>query len=198
MGASSVLCREPVASTPMCEDKAMNTQAIKEEPRKSRLGNTVEFHEVRFRRRVGDRPEAGRICAGTGGDPDRPGRPRAVAASLDGTSADDALWLDHELNAVRHFGRSLLWLHHDLRQRRERVGHPGGPHGHFDHGGGFPIRIGTQTVGAIGVSGLPHEEDHRLIVQALSAVMPGAEGLGQSGPDGAGRRRRRGPFQIVI
>jgi uncharacterized protein (UPF0303 family) len=104
------------------------------------------------------------------------------AASLDGTSADNALWLDHKLNAVKHFGRSSLWLHHNLRAKgRTLADIPAGRMAIVDHGGGFPIRIGTQTVGAIGVSGLPHEEDHRLIVQALSAVILGAEEFERSG-----------------
>ena len=91
------------------------------------------------------------------------------AASLDGTSADNALWLDHKLNAVKHFGRSSLWLHHNLRAKGKVLAEiPAGRMAMADHGGGFPIRIGSQTIGAIGVSGLPHEEDHRLIVRALS------------------------------
>ena len=90
------------------------------------------------------------------------------AAALDGTSADNALWLDLKLNAVKHFGRSSLWLHHNLRAKGKVLAEiPAGRMPMADHGGGFPIRIGSQTVGAIGVSGLPHEEDHRLIVHAL-------------------------------
>jgi uncharacterized protein (UPF0303 family) len=91
------------------------------------------------------------------------------AASLDGTSADNALWLDLKLNAVKHFGRSSLWLHHNLRAKGKVLTEiPAGRLPMADHGGGFPIRIGTQTLGGIGVSGLPQEEDHRLIVQTLS------------------------------
>jgi uncharacterized protein (UPF0303 family) len=91
------------------------------------------------------------------------------AASLDSTSADNALWLDLKLNAVKHFGRSSLWLHHNLRAKGKVLTEiPVGRLPMADHGGGFPIRIGTQTLGGIGVSGLPHEDDHRLIVQTLS------------------------------
>jgi uncharacterized protein (UPF0303 family) len=92
------------------------------------------------------------------------------AAALDGTSVDNALWLDLKLNAVKHFGRSTLWLHHNLRAKGKSLAEiPAGRLPMVDHGGGFPIRIGSQVVGAIGVSGMPHEEDHRLIVEALSA-----------------------------
>ena len=39
-------------------------------------------------------------------------------------------------------------------------------------GGGFPIRLkGTGIIGAVAVSGLPHREDHQLIVEALSEYL---------------------------
>lgn len=94
------------------------------------------------------------------------------AASLDGTSADNEIWLDLKMRAVKQFGHSSLWLHHHLRARgRTLADVPSVLQPMADHGGGFPIRIGAQVVGAIGVSGLPHEEDHRLIVQALEKVL---------------------------
>jgi uncharacterized protein (UPF0303 family) len=69
------------------------------------------------------------------------------AASLDGTSADNALWLDHKLNAVRHFGRSSLWLHHNLRAKGRTLSDiPAGRMAIVDHGGGFPIRIQCHQV----------------------------------------------------
>ena len=41
-----------------------------------------------------------------------------------------------------------------------------------DKGGGFPIRLaGTGVIGYVCVSGLPHEEDHALIVDALRGVL---------------------------
>ena len=39
-------------------------------------------------------------------------------------------------------------------------------------GGGFPIHVlGTGIVGAVACSGLPHEEDHRLLVDSIRAVL---------------------------
>ena len=40
------------------------------------------------------------------------------------------------------------------------------------HGGAFPILLrGTGCIGTVAVSGLPQLEDHRLVVEALEAVL---------------------------
>ncbi|HYD98471.1 MAG TPA: heme-binding protein [Alphaproteobacteria bacterium] len=92
------------------------------------------------------------------------------SAALDGTAPDNDVWLAMKFAAVRQFGRSTLWLHHHLRARGRTLAETISVHQPMaDHGGGFPIRIGGQVVGAIGVSGLPHEDDHRMIVDALEA-----------------------------
>ncbi|MGK9169736.1 heme-binding protein [Inquilinus limosus] len=96
------------------------------------------------------------------------------AAALDGTSADNQVWLDLKSAAVRQFGRSSLWLHHRLKARgRTLADSPSIRTPMADHGGAFPIRIGAQVVGVIGVSGLPHEDDHRLITSAIEAWKTG-------------------------
>ena len=39
-------------------------------------------------------------------------------------------------------------------------------------GGGFPITVaGTGIIGSVACSGLPHEEDHRLLVTAISSML---------------------------
>ena len=39
-------------------------------------------------------------------------------------------------------------------------------------GGGFPITVaGTGVIGAVACSGLPHEEDHRLLVDSISELL---------------------------
>lgn len=100
-----------------------------------------------------------------------------LAAALDGTSVNNAAWLDLKLNAVKHFGRSTLWLHHSLRAKGRTLEDIPTARlaSMIDHGGGFPIRIGRQVVGAIGVSGLKHEQDHQLIIDALTTSAPRQE-----------------------
>ncbi len=102
------------------------------------------------------------------------------AAALDGTTADNQVWLDLKSAAVRQFGHSTLWLHHRLKARgRTLAESPSVRTPMIDHGGGFPIRIGAQVVGFIGVSGLPHEDDHRLITSAIEQYKAGQAGTGR-------------------
>jgi uncharacterized protein (UPF0303 family) len=93
------------------------------------------------------------------------------AAAQDGTSADNALWLDLKLATVRHFGHSSLWLHHANRAKGRTLADVPAARtvAMADHGGGFPLRIGGQVVGGIAVSGLSHEDDHRLVAAAIAA-----------------------------
>lgn len=39
------------------------------------------------------------------------------------------------------------------------------------HGGGFPLFVADKFVGAVFVSGIPHEEDHALLVEALTSAL---------------------------
>lgn len=50
------------------------------------------------------------------------------------------------------------------------------PNMYSEHGGGFPIRIkDTGVIGTITVSGLPHLEDHQLIIDGLEEFFNSAE-----------------------
>ena len=90
----------------------------------------------------------------------------------EGTMPDNGLWMQRKRNTVdlMHMSslRFMAWLEvngWDLTDRkldaREYVA----------CGGGFPINIrGTGTVGSICVSGLPHFQDHQLIVDTLTEL----------------------------
>ncbi|WP_179504973.1 MULTISPECIES: heme-degrading domain-containing protein [unclassified Sphingomonas] len=94
------------------------------------------------------------------------------ACLLPGASADNSEWLRRKLALVMRFERCTYVL--GLTFRRE----PGlfERHGldlrdHIADGGGVPIRLaGTGTIGALGISGLPQEDDHRLAIEALGAL----------------------------
>lgn len=91
-------------------------------------------------------------------------------ASLAGATPDNDVWIERKSRtAQRYYEPSLLV------GLRGRVG--GGrleDNGWFDerlyasHGGAFPIHVnGTGVVATVTVSGLPQQEDHDLVVEAL-------------------------------
>lgn len=46
------------------------------------------------------------------------------------------------------------------------------PNDYATLGGGFPITVaGTGIIGSVACSGLPHEQDHKLLVTAISSVL---------------------------
>lgn len=92
------------------------------------------------------------------------------AGAQDGTSPDNQLWLGLKGAVVRRFGKSSLWLHHDLRAKQRTVDDiKPGPEPLADHGGAVPLILGGRAVGLVGVSGLPHEDDHAVAIAALRA-----------------------------
>ena len=75
---------------------------------------------------------------------------------------------------VRHFGHSSF--HERLRHEEAGTSFAEATSLHFPeyapHGGGFPLLVaGTGVVGVVLVSGLPQEQDHALIVEALEAFL---------------------------
>ncbi|WP_323039258.1 heme-binding protein [Gemmobacter sp.] len=103
------------------------------------------------------------------------GRRTVVQLAMDGTAEDNARFLDLKLNTVFNTGHSSLWWHHQLRVTGRQLKDViwASPQEVIDFGGGVPLFAGPALVGAVAVSGLPHEEDHRLIVAAMTARMAG-------------------------
>lgn len=91
-------------------------------------------------------------------------------ASLRGTSADNDEWVKRKVRLVYRFGHSSFYMGQLLKSKGKRIEEayllPESEYG--PHGGCFPIIVkGTGMVGTITVSGLPQEEDHKLVVQAI-------------------------------
>jgi uncharacterized protein (UPF0303 family) len=94
--------------------------------------------------------------------------------ALRGASADNDQWILRKTRTADRFGTSsyLVGLQFladgttfDASSRLDRDTYAG-------HGGAFPITLaGTGPVGTVAVSGLPHAEDHALIVEALEAYL---------------------------
>ena len=87
--------------------------------------------------------------------------------ALAGTAADNDEWIERKNRVVRRFGHSSLYM-------RAAEGEAFAENYLLDptvfaaHGGAFPIIVrDVGVVGTVTVSGLPQEEDHRLVVSVL-------------------------------
>ena len=101
------------------------------------------------------------------------GRRTVVQLAMDGTAEDNARFLDLKINTVFNTGHSSLWWHHNLRATGRLLKDViwASPREVIDFGGGMPLFAGDALVGVVAVSGLAHEDDHRLIVDAMKARM---------------------------
>jgi len=91
-------------------------------------------------------------------------------ASLRGTSADNDEWVKRKVRLVYRFGHSSFYIGQLLKSKGKNVEEVYliSENDYAPHGGCFPIIIkDTGMVGAITVSGLPQEEDHKLVVQVI-------------------------------
>jgi uncharacterized protein (UPF0303 family) len=95
------------------------------------------------------------------------GEQRLFHAALAGSAADNDAWIERKNRVVRRFGHSSFYMgvssdgsfnDQFLLDEREFAA----------HGGAFPVIVrDVGVVGTVTVSGLPQEEDHRLVVSVL-------------------------------
>ena len=95
-------------------------------------------------------------------------------ASRPGTTADNDEWVNRKVRLVNRFGHSSFYIGQLLKSEGKRIDEmfllPESEYA--PHGGCFPIIIkGTGVVGTITVSGLPQEDDHKVVVQALRSYL---------------------------
>jgi uncharacterized protein (UPF0303 family) len=91
-------------------------------------------------------------------------------ASLPGTSSDNDEWIKRKVRLTYRFEHSSFYIGQLLKHKGKRLEEayliPESEYA--PHGGCFPVIVkGTGMVGTITVSGLPQEEDHKLVVQAI-------------------------------
>ncbi len=95
-------------------------------------------------------------------------------ASLPGTSADNDEWIKRKVRLVYRFGHSSFYMGQLLKQMGKSIEEAFliSESEFAPHGGSFPVIIkGTGMVGTITVSGLPQEEDHKLVVETIRAFL---------------------------
>jgi uncharacterized protein (UPF0303 family) len=95
-------------------------------------------------------------------------------AGLRGTSPDNDEWVKRKVRLVYRFGHSSFYMGQMLKNKGKTIeqSYLVSESEYAPHGGCFPIIVkGTGMVGTITVSGLPQEEDHKLVVQSIRAFL---------------------------
>ena len=98
------------------------------------------------------------------------GQHQLFHASLRGTSADNDEWVKRKVRLVHRFGHSSFYMGQLLKSKGKRIeeAYLISESEYAAHGGCFPILVKDMgMIGTITVSGLPQEEDHKLVVQAI-------------------------------
>lgn len=102
------------------------------------------------------------------------GEQRVVHVALPGASATNDDWLARKFRAVAKHNCSSWAL--ACAQRGEQTDYfTAGGYLRSDialAGGAVPLRVRGSLIGAVGVSGLPEEDDHRFVIDALRAFVP--------------------------
>ena len=90
-----------------------------------------------------------------------------------GTTLNNAVWMDKMFATVRRMEKSTLLLYSDLKKTEETLEDVGLDSKEFScMGGGFPVRVEeVGVIGAILVSNQSHFINHDIIVKALSRYL---------------------------
>lgn len=91
--------------------------------------------------------------------------------AMSGTSPDNDEWIKRKNRVVNRFGHSSFYMGCLYRSQGTTIDekHLLDPREFAPHGGAFPIIIrNVGPVGTVTASGLPQEEDHKLVVRVLS------------------------------
>lgn len=102
------------------------------------------------------------------------GQQQLFHASMPGTAADNDEWIKRKVRLVNRFGHSSFYMGQLLKHKGKTIeqSYLISESEFAAHGGCFPIIVkGTGMVGTITVSGLPQEEDHKLVVESIRAFI---------------------------
>ena len=102
------------------------------------------------------------------------GQHQLFHASMPGTATDNDEWVKRKVRLVNRFGHSSFYMGQLLKHKGKTIEQSYLiPESEFAaHGGCFPIIVkGTGMVGTVTVSGLPQEEDHKLVVESIRTFL---------------------------
>lgn len=95
-------------------------------------------------------------------------------AALRGSAPDNDEWAKRKARAVIRFGHSSFYMGELLKSRNQTIEKNYlVPESEIaPHGGSFPVIIkGTGVIGTITVSGLPSQDDHKLVVEGIRSYL---------------------------
>ena len=95
-------------------------------------------------------------------------------AALRGTSPDNDEWVKRKVRTVYRFGHSSFYIGQSLKSKGKTIeqSYLVSESEYAPHGGCFPVIVkDTGIVGTVTVSGLPQEEDHKLVVEAIRSYL---------------------------
>jgi len=90
-----------------------------------------------------------------------------------GTTADNAGWIVRKRAVVERFDHSSWYMKLLYEARGTTIAERSllSPADYAPYGGAYPIRVGgAGRIGIVTVSGLPQADDHRLVVDVLTAI----------------------------
>ncbi len=102
------------------------------------------------------------------------GQHQLFHSSMPGTAADNDEWVKRKVRLVNRFGHSSFYMGQLLKHKGKTIeqSYLISESEFAAHGGCFPIIVkGTGMVGTITVSGLPQEEDHKLVVESIRTFL---------------------------
>ena len=104
------------------------------------------------------------------------GEQKVFHAARPGTSADNDDWLARKFRVVNRYNLPTFLIGTTYRARGGDFHESTGlsPALYMPAGGAFPLRVNGSLIGVVGVSGLPEQDDHNLVVWALEAAQAAA------------------------
>jgi uncharacterized protein (UPF0303 family) len=94
--------------------------------------------------------------------------------AMEGTGVDNGEWIRRKNNVVNRFGHSSYFVGISLKSAGQTMEEKYlvSSQEYAAHGGAFPIILrGTGAIGTITVSGLPQEEDHKLVTSTIRTFL---------------------------